>query len=275
MPAESADRLFRRPRVMGIVNVTPDSFSDGGLYLDPQTAIAHGLAMVADGADILDIGGESTRPGAKPVAVEDEIARVIPVMKGLAGCGVPLSIDTRHARVMAAALDEGATMVNDITALAGDPDSMTLMAGRNATICLMHMQGTPETMQHDPSYNDVIADVMGFLAGRIAQCVDSGIARDRLMIDPGIGFGKSPIHNLSLLRHLAQFRDLGVPVLVGLSRKRFIDAVCPGTESGDRLPGSLAGALWCAAQGADVIRVHDVAETVQALAVMAAIHNAP
>lgn len=261
------------PYIMGVINVTPDSFSDGGLFADPQRAIEHGFRLAQEGADILDIGGESTRPGAASVSVQQEMDRVLPVIEGLRGCGTLLSIDTRHAATMRAAVRAGAGIINDITALE-DKEGLKAAAESGVTVCLMHMQGTPQTMQKNPHYGDVVAEVKSYLAARIEDCVLAGIAREKIIIDPGIGFGKTLAHNLTLLKNLHAFSALGVPVLVGLSRKSFIDKICPGTPADERLPGSLAAALWAREQGASIFRVHDVAATRQAFAVFKAMQAA-
>lgn len=259
------------PILMGIVNVTPDSFSDGGQFLSPDKAIAHGRKLVEEGAHILDIGGESTRPGAAPVSLEEEIGRVLPVIKGLRDCGAMLSIDTRHAAVMDAALNAGAGMVNDVSALTHDPESLHVVAKAGCYVCLMHMKGDPKTMQDAPRYEDVFAEVYVYLENRIAACRANGIEMDRIIADPGIGFGKNLEHNLILLNRLADFESLGVPVMLAASRKRFIDAVSGGAAPDQRLGGSLAAAIAGYQRGARVFRVHDVAETAQALAVTSAI----
>lgn len=259
---------------MGVVNVTPDSFSDGGRFFDVADAIAHGLRLADEGADILDIGGESTRPGAAAVAVAEEIDRVLPVIEGLKGRGKIISIDTRNAATMRAALKAGARFINDVTALRGDPDSLAVAAESEAAICLMHMQGEPQTMQQNPSYENVVTDVKTFLATRIAACVEAGIDKSRLVVDPGIGFGKMLSHNLTLLKELGAFQELGVPLLLGVSRKSFIEKIGPGTAAEDRLPGSLAAALWGLQRGVSIFRVHDVAATRQALSVFSAIGGA-
>ncbi len=261
------------PILMGIVNVTPDSFSDGGRYLAAEAAIAHGLKLRAEGAQILDIGGESTRPGAVPVSVEEEIARVVPVIKGLAGGGALLSVDTRNAATMHAACAAGAGMINDISALTHDPAALAVAADTGAYICLMHMQGEPQTMQAAPSYEDVFAEVYAYLEGRIAACAAAGVNRSRIVADPGIGFGKSLEHNLILLNRLGDFKSLGVPLLLGASRKRFIESLCPDTPADRRLPGSLAACLAAYTQGIRAFRVHDVAETAQALTVYRAMFD--
>lgn len=262
-----------RPQIMGVINVTPDSFSDGGDRFDPARAITDGLAMREAGAAILDVGGESTRPGAAPVPPEEEVRRVVPVVAGLVKAGALVSIDTRRAAVMAAALDAGAKIINDVTALAGDPENLALAAERQAPVILMHMQGEPRTMQHDPHYDDAPLDVYDFLAARVAACEAAGIPRARIAIDPGIGFGKTMAHNLRILDQLAVFHGLGCAVVLGLSRKSFIGRLGGGGDAKARLPGSLAGALAGAARGVHILRVHDVAETVQTLAVWSAIEG--
>lgn len=266
------------PIIMGILNATPDSFSDGGAFLDPAAAIAHGVGMIAAGARIIDIGGESTRPGATAISVEEEIRRVTPVIAGLRAraedSGAVISIDTRNAATMAAALNAGATIVNDVSALTHDPRAMEIVAKSDVRIVLMHMQGQPTTMQRAPAYDDVVLDVYDYLAGRIAACRNAGIALDRIVVDPGIGFGKTTAQNLALLSHLSLFHGLGVPLLVGVSRKGFIGKLSAGEPPAARLPGSLAAALACAGQGAHILRVHDVAETVQALKIALALRDA-
>jgi dihydropteroate synthase len=254
---------------MGVVNVTPDSFSDGGQYLDPAAAIRHGEELGRDGAEILDVGGESTRPGANPVDEAEELRRVVPVVEGLA-TGATVSIDTSKAAVAAAAIDAGAAIVNDVTALQGDAAMGGLCAERGVEVVLMHMPGNPRTMQDDPRYDDVVEDVGAFLASRVEFAVGAGIAEERIWLDPGIGFGKTLEHNLELLRRLAELRELGRPLVVGASRKSFIGKI-DGSAVGDRIGGSLASAMLAAAEGADVLRVHDVGETAQALRVAGAI----
>lgn len=258
------------PKLMGIVNVTPDSFSDGGLYLDPDAAVAHGQELTEAGAEVLDVGGESTRPGAEPVGEEEELRRVVPVIRGLAGSRARISVDTSKAAVAAAALDAGAEIVNDVTALRGDPGMASLCAERGATVVLMHMLGEPRTMQEDPRYEDVVADVKAFLAERLDAAVAAGVAEERVWLDPGIGFGKTAAHNLELLRRLGELRELGRPLVVGTSRKSFIGKL-DGSAADQRLGGTIASSILAAAEGADVLRVHDVAEMRQALAVAAAI----
>jgi dihydropteroate synthase len=252
---------------MGVVNVTPDSFSDGGLFLDPGAAVAHGRRLAAEGAAILDVGGESTRPGAEAVSAEVELERVGPVIEALAGdgeSGVAVSIDTSKAAVAQAALDAGAQIVNDVTALRGDPEMAALCADRGCMVVLMHMLGTPRTMQDDPRYGDVVDDVKGFLLARLAAATAAGIDEERIWIDPGIGFGKTVEHNLELLRRLGELRELGRPVVVGTSRKRFIGTLT-GREVGERLGGTIGSIVLAAVAGADVIRVHEVAAARDAL----------
>lgn len=258
------------PKLMGVVNVTPDSFSDGGLYLDPEAAIRHGVDLAEAGAEILDVGGESTRPGAEEVGVEEEMRRVVPVIEGLRGVEAQVSVDTSKAAVAAAALDAGAEIVNDVTALRGDSEMAALCAERGATVVLMHMHGTPRTMQDEPSYDDVVADVKAFLAERVEAATAAGIAEERIWLDPGIGFGKTAEHNLELLGRLAELRELGRPLVIGTSRKSFIGRV-DGSDAGERLGGTIASSVLAAAEGAEVLRVHDVAEVGQAMAVAIAI----
>jgi dihydropteroate synthase len=277
LDGESRDRLstrrsdfaglrMDRARIMGILNVTPDSFSDGGLFLRPEAALMQARKMAA-GADILDIGGESTRPGAVDVAEAEEIARTAPVIAALreAGLDIPISIDTRKAAVAKAAFAAGASILNDVTALQFDSAMAATAARLNAPVILMHSIATPATMQNDPEYDDVLLDVYDALASRIAEAEAAGIARARIAIDPGIGFGKTLQHNLTLLSRLSLFHNLGVPVLLGASRKRFIGTLSAESDAQKRLPGSLAVALAGVAQGMQMIRVHDVAETRQAL----------
>lgn len=268
-----AGLLLDRPLVMGIVNVTPDSFYDGGYHPDPTTAIAHGRQLLAEGADILDIGGESTRPGAPPVKPDAEIARVVPVVAALAGEGALVSIDTRRARVMRAAIEAGAKIVNDVTALTGDPDSLDVVAQTGVSAVLMHMQGDPQTMQISPTYDDVVAEVSSYLANRVAACRAAGIPPERLSVDPGIGFGKTPGHNLDLLASIGRLARLGVAVTIGVSRKGFIGTLDRGARPNERLPGSLVANLAAAERGAHILRVHDVAAMRQALAVWQAIRE--
>ncbi len=255
---------------MGVVNVTPDSFSDGGLYLDPEAAVVHGVELVGDGAAILDVGGESTRPGAEPVPEAEELARVLPVVEGLAGAGAEISVDTAKAAVAAAALAAGATIVNDVTALRGDPEMAAVCAAAGAGVVLMHMVGTPRTMQRQPSYDDVVDEVRAFLAERVEAALAAGVAEERIWVDPGIGFGKTAAHNFELLRRLGELRELGRPIVVGTSRKSFL-ATGDGAAADQRRGGTVASSVLAAAEGADVLRVHDVAELAQALAVTAAV----
>jgi dihydropteroate synthase len=257
-------------KLMGVVNVTPDSFSDGGLYLDAEAAIAHGRELAADGAAILDVGGESTRPGAAPVAADEELRRVEPVVEGLVGRGAEISVDTSKAAVAEAALDAGATIVNDVTALRGDPEMAALVADRGAGVVLMHMAGDPRTMQVDPEYDDVVAEVREFLAERLAAAVAAGIDESRIWLDPGIGFGKTDPHNFELLRGLGELATLGRPLVVGTSRKSFIGRA-DGSDTDERLGGTIATSILAAAAGAAVLRVHDVREMDQALRVAAAV----
>jgi len=255
---------------MGVVNVTPDSFSDGGLYLDANAAIGHGVKLLRDGAAILDVGGESTRPGAAAVDVDEEVARTRPVVEGLVGTGAEVSIDTSKLAVAEAALDAGASIVNDVTALRGDPEIGALCAERGVGLILMHMQGTPRTMQANPAYDDVVDDVKAFLAERMEVAVSAGVEEERIWLDPGIGFGKTLEHNMELLRRLPELRELGRPLVVGASRKSFIGKV-DGSEAGDRIGGTIASSVLAFAGGADVLRVHDVIEMAQALEVAGAI----
>ena len=260
----AADRAG--PRVMGIVNVTPDSFSDGGRYLGAERAIAHGRRLLAEGADLLDIGGESTRPGAAPVSAEEEIARILPIVRAMRAEGATISIDTMKPEVMRAAAAEGAAIWNDVTALGFAPDSPAVAAELGCEVMLMHMQGEPRTMQDDPVYADVVREVCEFLQARAEAAMAAGVRREAIWVDPGIGFGKTLAHNLELLANLDQIRALGFRTVLGVSRKRFLKAIDPAAvEAEDRLGGSLAGALIGAEAGIDAIRAHDVRETVQAL----------
>jgi dihydropteroate synthase len=258
-------------RIMGVLNVTPDSFSDGGQYLDAPAAVAHGLELEAEGADILDVGGESTRPGAEPVAVEEELRRVVPAIEGLRAAGVraQISIDTSKLAVAEAAVAAGASYVNDVTAFRADPELVGLVAESGLDCCLMHMRGEPRTMQRDPVYDDVVAEVKAFLEERMAAAVAAGVAEERIQLDPGIGFGKSPAHNLELLRRLDELVALGRPVVVGTSRKSFLGTLT-GREVGDRLPATIATNVLALTRGASVFRVHDVRPVRDALLVAAA-----
>jgi dihydropteroate synthase len=256
-------------KLMGVVNVTPDSFSDGGLYLDAPAAVAHGTELAEEGADILDIGGESTRPGAEPVGADEELRRVLPVIEGLAPAGVQISIDTSKSLVAQEAIGRGATFVNDVTALRGDPRMAEVVASSGVDCCLMHMLGEPRTMQRDPRYEDVVSEVKAFLSERIAFAVDNGIAEGKLVLDPGIGFGKTVEHNLELLRRLDELVALGRPVMVGFSRKSFLGRIT-GREVGERLASTVAVNVLAYERGARLFRVHDVAPTKDALEVAAA-----
>ena len=257
---------------MGVVNVTPDSFSDGGRFLDPAAAIAQAHRLIEEGADLVDIGAESSRPGAAAVvSADEELRRLLPVLQGLRGVPVPVSVDTIKPEVMRAALAEGASMINDIYALRA-PGALAAVAAAGAAVCLMHMQGTPGTMQQHPSYGDVVAEVKAFLFERVGAARAAGIAPERMVIDPGFGFGKTLEHNLELLRHLREFDALGVPVLAGWSRKSSLGKIT-GKSADDRLAASIAAALIAAQNGAAILRVHDVAATRDALAVLAAVEK--
>jgi len=283
LPGEVRDRLagarpafgglgLERPRLMGILNITPDSFSDGGLFLRPEAAVMQASRMAA-GADVIDIGGESTRPGAAEVSVDEEVQRTAPVIAALreGGLDVPISIDTRKSAVAGAALAAGAAWVNDVTALRFDAGMAGVVARAGCPVILMHSIATPQTMQDDPVYGDVLLDVLDALRERVAAAEAAGIARERIAVDPGIGFGKTLQHNLALLARLSIFHDLGLPVLLGASRKRFIGTIGAEAEAARRMPGSIAVALAGVAQGVQVIRVHDVAETRQALSLWQAV----
>ncbi len=277
IPAAALDRLtaprapiaglpLTAPRIMGILNVTPDSFSDGGLFNDPDAACAHALDMVQAGADIIDIGGESTRPGAQTVGHADEIARTAPVIAAIrARSDIPISIDTRKSDVARAALTAGASFINDVSAMTYDPAMAQTAATSGAPICLMHASGDPATMQNDPTYDNVLLDIYDFLATQISSATASGIQRDRIIVDPGIGFGKTLDHNLTLLRGLSLFHGLGCAVLLGASRKRFIGTLANAPRARDRTAGSIAVALHGVTQGVQILRVHDTVETRQAL----------
>jgi dihydropteroate synthase len=263
---------LERPFVMGIVNVTPDSFSDGGLYASRDAAVAHGKRLLDEGADMVDIGGESTRPGSLPVALEEERRRVLPVIEALAGCGALVSVDTQKPELMREAIAAGATMVNDVNALMA-PGALAAVAASDAAVCLMHKLGDPRTMQKDPRYDDVVAEVRAFLAERLTAAVSAGIARERLVIDPGFGFGKTAEHNLMLLRHLAEFSSLDVAIMAGLSRKSTLGQIT-GRAVGERLYAGIAAALIAVQHGAHIVRVHDVAATRDALAIWQAVSGA-
>lgn len=261
-----------RPRLMGVINVTPDSFSDGGAFLELAQAIAHGELLCQQGADILDIGGESTRPGARPVSPDEEKRRVLPIIRHFANQGILVSVDTSKAEVMRAALDHGARIINDVSGLTADPNSSEVAVSSGAWVILMHMQGSPQTMQHHPGYQDVVTDIFDWFARRIECCVSAGIDLSRIAVDPGIGFGKTLEHNLALMRRASLFQTLGVAVVYGLSRKSFIGQLHPRSSPQQRLAGSLAAGLAVLDQGAQILRVHDVEETAQARAVWEALH---
>jgi dihydropteroate synthase len=258
--------------LMGVVNVTPDSFSDGGRYLEAAAAIGHGRELEREGASILDVGGESTRPGANPVSTAEELRRVLPVVEGLVAGGTRarISIDTSKAPVAAAALEAGATMVNDVTALRAAPEIAELVAQHGARLCLMHMLGTPRTMQRDPRYDDVVAEVKRFLEERLRFATDHGVAEDRILLDPGIGFGKTTEHNLELLRRLPELVAIGPPIVIGTSRKGFLGRLTGRTDPSDRLAATVATNVLAYERGARVFRVHDVAPVIDALTVAAA-----
>ncbi|WP_426414728.1 dihydropteroate synthase [Aestuariirhabdus sp. LZHN29] len=261
------------PRVMGVLNVTPDSFSDGGCFFEPSQALQHAREMVAAGATFIDVGGESTRPGADPLSVDQELERVVPVVEAIcAELDAVVSVDTSTPEVMGAAVAAGAGLINDVRALQR-PGAMEMAASLGVPVCLMHMQGEPGTMQADPRYGDVVEDVLGFLADRIGHCEVAGIPRSRILVDPGFGFGKSLQHNLQLLKHLHRFSSLRTPLLVGMSRKSMIGAVLGRTDPGDRLHGSLAVAVMAVMAGAQIVRVHDVKETGDALAMVDAVNR--
>ncbi|MEZ6083089.1 MAG: dihydropteroate synthase [Phycisphaerae bacterium] len=253
-------------QIMGILNVTPDSFSDGGNFVDASRAVKHALQMIDDGADIIDVGPESTRPGSQPVCDDEQINRAVPVIEAIrkSNTSIAISIDTQSARVAKAALDAGANIVNDISALRGDDAMASLVSRRKCGIILMHMQGTPATMQHNPTYTDVVAESIAFLRERCDFAMDAGIERSRIVVDPGIGFGKTTAHNLEIMRRLGEYQSLGVDVLLGASRKRFLDEITPGSSKPDeRLAGSLACVARAIQSGVRIVRVHDVAETRQ------------
>jgi len=264
---------LERPRIMGVLNITDDSFSDGGRWLDPADAIAHARRMIAEGADLIDIGAESTRPGAPPVPADVEAGRLLPVLRGLAECGVPLSVDTRKPAVMRAVIATGlADMINDVAGF-GSPEAIDAVRESEAACCVMHMQGDPLTMQQSPVYREVVGEVRHWLAARAAALQHAGVDRARLVVDPGVGFGKTVAHNLALIARLPELLADGLPVLVGVSRKSMIGAIT-GREPAQRLPGSLAAMLAAVGRGARIVRVHDVAATRDALAVWDAIDAA-
>ena len=268
----SLEERWPRPAVMGVVNVTPDSFSDGGRFAAPEVAVAHARRLLDEGAALVDVGGESTRPGAAPVDADEELRRVVPVLEGLTGA--PVSIDTSKAAVARRALELGAELVNDVTALRGDPELAGVVAEGDASLCLMHMQGEPRTMQAAPRYDDVVSEVRAFLEERVAFAVESGVAEDRICVDPGIGFGKTPDQNLELVRRLDALLSLGRPVLVGLSRKSTLARVLGDPDATSSTASASVGAAVAAFErGAWMLRVHDVRETVEALAVAAAVER--
>lgn len=256
-----------RPVVMGVVNATPDSFSDGGDFFDAARAVDQALRLAAEGAAIIDIGGESTRPGADAMPVSDEIARVIPVIEAAVAAGITVSVDTRRSVVMRAAIDAGARIVNDITALADDPDAPGVVAASDASVVLMHMQGRPDTMQKAPVYRLASFDILGWLSARIEVCVAAGIPRDRIAIDPGIGFGKTDDHNMEILQRAGAFHGTGCAVAIGVSRKSFIGRIAGVEDPKDRLPGTIAATMLALSRGVQIHRVHDVAAAVQAIAI--------
>ncbi len=260
-----------KPRVMGIVNVTPDSFSDGGKFNTTEKAIEHALQLVEEGAEILDIGGESTRPGATPVPLDEELKRVIPVIEGLRDVGVPLSIDTYKPQVMQAAITAGADIVNDVCALR-EPQALEIVAASKAGVCLMHMQGRPQTMQADPQYDNVVSEVTDFLKARLDAAEQAGIDRSRIVLDPGFGFGKRTAHNLTLLNHLNDIQALGLPLLIGLSRKSVLGQVV-GSSVDERIHASIAASVVSVMKGANIVRVHDVKPTIDALKIVQAVMN--
>lgn len=258
-----------RPLIMGVVNVTPDSFSDGGCFLEVDRAVEHARRLIEEGAHILDVGGESTRPGAPPLSLQEEADRVLPVIAAVNGLGVPISVDTRKPKLMHQALAAGADMINDIEALRA-PGALAAVAGSDCAVCLMHMRGEPGTMQQSPEYEDVLSEVQAFLVARVAACEEAGIDRSRLTVDPGFGFGKTVRHNLSLIRGLPRLAAGGVPVVAGLSRKSMLGKIT-GRDVGERLAGSVAAALLAVDRGAAIVRVHDVAATRDALLVRQAV----
>ncbi len=271
-PSSSIEARWPRPSVMGVLNVTPDSFSDGGRFVEPAAAVAHARALLEEGAALVDVGGESTRPGAAPVGAEEELARVVPVLEALSGADV--SIDTSKAEVARRAIELGAVLVNDVTALRGDPGMAEVVAESGAFVCLMHMQGEPRTMQVAPHYDDVVSDVLVFLEERVAFAVGSGIREERICVDPGIGFGKTPDQNLELLRRLGELGEHGRPVLVGVSRKSTLGKVAgDSTATRGGLVASVAAAVAAFDRGAWMIRAHDVCETVEALAIAGAVER--
>ncbi len=265
MPLDSS-----RPLIMGILNVTPDSFSDGGTHSTADSAIEHAQKMIENGADIIDIGGESTRPGADPVSAEDEANRVLPVIAALAKSKTMISIDTMKAKVAAQAVEGGAKIINDVSACSADPDMTRIVAESGAGVVLMHMKGEPRTMQAAPTYDSVVPEICAYLSSRTQEMTDAGVDRDSIMLDPGIGFGKTTEHNLTILAELEQLSSLDLPVLIGLSRKSFIGKIT-GRDVNERLAGSLAGLIWCILKGVHVLRVHDIPQTLDAVKIIEAL----
>lgn len=264
---------WQEPVIQGVLNVTPDSFSDGGEHAELAKALSHARQMVGAGADIIDIGGETTKPGAKAVSIEGEKSRVLPAIKDLAALNVPLSIDSRNAEVMKDAILSGAHIINDVSALSHDPMSSSVVKDVDVPIILMHAQGSPETMQDDPQYDHVLLDIYDYLESKIRMCIDAGIANDKIIVDPGIGFGKTVEYNLEIINGLAIFHGLGVPLLLGTSRKSFIGKISGEDVAAKRIPGSIASMLLCLEQGAQIVRVHDVEQTRQAISVWRAAHK--
>ncbi|MBT5186835.1 MAG: dihydropteroate synthase [Kordiimonadaceae bacterium] len=262
---------WKKPIIQAVLNITPDSFSDGGLFEDFDVSLSHAQKMIDAGADIIDIGGESTRPGAKPVSIESEKKRVLPIIKSLSGKNAILSIDTRNAEVMQEAVDAGAQIINDVSALSHNPENIEVVRKTHVPVVLMHAQGSPVTMQDSPEYENVILDIYDYLKGRIDFCIDAGISRDKIIVDPGIGFGKTVSHNLQIINNLSIFHGLGVPLLLGVSRKSFIGEISSTEIPEKRIAGSIAAAQVCLDQGAQIIRVHDVEEANQAFSVWNAI----
>jgi dihydropteroate synthase len=264
---------FDKPIIQGVLNVTPDSFSDGGTYADVRLAISGARKMIEKGAVILDVGGESTKPGANPVTLSEEMKRVIPVIESLSATETPISIDSRNAAVMHAAIEAGADIINDVSALEHDPQSLNVVVETKAPVILMHVQGSPEHMQDNPNYQNAVLDIYDYLEERIANCISSGVAKEKIIIDPGIGFGKTVEHNISLLSHISIFHGLGVPILVGVSRKSFIGNLTGEKIAAKRVHGSIAAAQFCLDNGIQIVRVHDVEETAQALLIRQEILN--
>ena len=273
-PTSYARLSLDQSRIMGVINVTPDSFSDAGEVFAQADAVARGKAMVEAGVDILDVGGESTRPGAQEISISEELDRVIPVIEGLLETGVILSVDTRHAEVMAGAIQAGAHIINDVTALTGEPKSLEVVANLGCPVILMHMQGEPGTMQNAPMYEDAPREVSDYLAKRIKACEAAGIARSQIAIDPGIGFGKTVDHNLQIIKQIERLHEHGCAIVLGVSRKRFIGLITDTQNPQGRLPGSLAAAVYARTKGVQIFRVHDVAESKQALLICDYIQSA-